>query len=64
MKVLDICEISTTDTPILVKGNNDLKGLDYKVPSLIKNADKKIMNMEVKVIETQYNTLVLHVGNI
>ena len=64
MKVIDICEISTTETPITVIGNNNLKGLKYKVPSSTENADKEVMDMEVKVIETSLNELILHVGNV
>lgn len=61
MKVIDICAISTEESQIIVKGNNNLK---YTVPTRIKDADKEIMDMEVKVIEVQFNILILHVGDI
>ena len=64
MKVISICEISTEETPIIVKGNTNLRGLNYKVPSRTKDADTEIMNMEVKVIEMQFGNLILHVGDI
>lgn len=64
MKVINICDISTEETPIIVRGNNNLKGLEYKVPSRTKDADEEIMNMEVKVIEMQFGNLILHVGDI
>lgn len=63
MKVIDICAISTEESKIIVKGNN-LKNLKYTVPTRIKDADKEIMDMEVKVIEVQFNILILHVGDI
>lgn len=63
MKVIDICAISTEESQIIVKGNN-LKNLKYTVPTRIKDADKEIMDMEVKVIEVQFNILILHVGDI
>ena len=61
MKVINICAISTEESQIIVKGNNNLK---YTVPTRIKDADKEIMDMEVKVIEVQFNILILHVGDI
>ena len=64
MKVIDICAISTEESQIIVKGNNNLKKLKYTVPTRIKDADKEIMDMEVKVIEVQFNILILHVGDI
>lgn len=64
MKVIDICAISTEESQIIVKGNNNLKNLKYTVPTRIKDADKEIMDMEVKVIEVQFNILILHVGDI
>lgn len=33
MRVIDICEISTEETPIIVKGNNSLEELNYRVPA-------------------------------
>lgn len=64
MKVFDICKISTVSTPILVKGNNKSTKINYKVPDKIKDADKEIMNMEVKVIEIEFGYLFLYVGDI
>lgn len=64
MRVIDICEISTEETPIIVKGNNSLEDLKYRVPTRTKDADEEIMNMEVKVIEMQFGNLILHVGDI
>lgn len=64
MKVFDICKISTVSTPILVKGNNKSTKINYKVPDKIKDADKEIMNMEVKVIEIGFGYLFLYVGDI
>lgn len=64
MKVIDICAISTEESQIIVKGNNNLKNLKYTVPTRIKDADKEIMDMEVKVIEVQFNILILNVGDI
>lgn len=64
MKVINICDLSTEETPIIVRGNNNLKSLEYKVPSRTKDADEEIMNMEVKVIEMQFGNLILHVGDI
>lgn len=64
MKVIDICNETTVNTIVNVIGNNNLKGLKYTVPDFVCDADKEIMNMDVKAIEVKCGTLILHVGNI
>lgn len=64
MKVFDVCAISTVSTPVLIKGDNGSTKINYKVPDKIKDANKEIMDMEVKVIEIEFGNLVLYVGNV
>lgn len=64
MKVIEFCRMCAENTPIVVRGNGSLSDLTYKLPDTLKEADKEILNMEIKVVEMQFCLLVLHVGEV